>query len=256
MLEVCSESRIEGLARRYTKCHDRLRYVGYKNDPVKMGSHMSNVIYINFESDIFVHGSSQFSTVAKEFPGPEGFNFEPHFLKKIQHIVQLPSYRTSRDTFSGLWMATVFDALIFRTSIWENLQDVSILINDYSKYTDMNGVSFDRIRRAFEKHAQDNWQSFPTIPGSSISFFHTPLRTPLPPAKFELTFKWTLHEGMKWKTMPCEPDARSMWSADPAERADALAEDQTRYAALLTRARAGDQVELAGFVARHRFGSC
>ncbi|KAH7372125.1 hypothetical protein BKA64DRAFT_767821, partial [Cadophora sp. MPI-SDFR-AT-0126] len=117
ILEVCCESRLEGLARHYTMCQDRLRYVGYKKGPTKMGSHMSNTFYINFDRDTFVHGSSQFSTKNKEFPGEQGFNFEPHVLRKVQRIAQLPCYRVAWQTHLDLWEATLFDAVIFRTSI-------------------------------------------------------------------------------------------------------------------------------------------
>ncbi|PVH70518.1 hypothetical protein DL98DRAFT_619247 [Cadophora sp. DSE1049] len=228
ILQICCESRLEGLARHYTKCQDRLRYVAYKNNPTKMGSHMSNTFYINFDRDIFIHGSSQFDTKDKAFPGDHGFNFEPHVLKKIQKIEQRPCYRVAWQTYFDLWEGTLFDAVIFRTSIWESLKEVNILHHDYSRYWDTDAVGFDKARRVWEKSSKEVFESFPNFPGSALSMFSTPLRSPLRPLKFALHFKWKRSEVAGYKTIACASQPDNRYPKDPTERAAAQAADRTR----------------------------
>ena len=164
---------------------------------------MSNTFYINFDKDIFIHGSSQFDTKNKEFPGDHGFNFEPHILKKIQRIEQLPCYRVAWQTYFDLWEETLFDAVIFRTSIWESLKNVTIIHHDYSRYWDTDAVGFDKARTMLEKSLSGVFESFPYLPRSGLSMFSSPLRHPMPPMSLELHFKWKCVEGSDYKTIAC-----------------------------------------------------
>jgi len=235
---------------------DRLRYVGYTNSPTKMGNHMSNTFYINFDKDIFIHGSSQFDTKDKEFPGDHGFNFEPHILKRIQRIEQLPCYRVAWQTYFDLWEETLFDAAIFRTSVWESLKDVTILYHDYSRYWDTDAVGFDKARTMLEKSLRGVFESFPCLPRSGLSMFSSPLRHPMPPMSFALHFKWKYIEGRDYKTVACANRPERRYPEDPTERAAVQAADQSNFAAILARTRVADRAALAKLAARHKFGSC
>ncbi|KAH6718404.1 hypothetical protein BKA61DRAFT_717249 [Leptodontidium sp. MPI-SDFR-AT-0119] len=250
MMQVCSESRNEGL-RYYTVCRDRVRYVVYRNQLRKFGRHMSNTFFINFNLDVFIHGSSQFQTWDNHFPGQHSFNFGLDILSQIQHIEQLPCYREQVQNYSSLWMATMFDAVIFRTSIWKNLKDVTLVHNDYGRYCTMETTNFHSAMLDWKDKVERRMRMFPTCPETGSLLYTTPNIPELVTMEFELCIKW------KWPTdyklEPCKP--RRTWR-DPDASAEIRTEGEVRQAEFELYVMEVQKADLAQLQTFHRFGSC
>ncbi|KAG4433950.1 hypothetical protein IFR05_010563 [Cadophora sp. M221] len=206
MVQVCTESRNEGL-RYYAICHDKTRYIPYKNQPHKVGRYMSNTFFINFNLDLFIHGSSQYSTWDNHFPGPNSFNFDLDVLAQIQHIEQLPSYREPVQNYSSLWAATMLDAVIFRTNIWENLKDVTLVHNDYGQHCTLETTIFHSAMLEWADKMERNLRMFPVCPKTGALVFTESTVPELVPMKFKLIMKWRWSSD--YKLEPCPP--RTTW---------------------------------------------